>query len=153
MRTAPTASLLLAAALLAGCATRISGGVYTDEDGGWVAPVGNDLQPAPPPPDLARPLPPPDFSLPPPVLPDMADAGKSCGEIVQCMLGCGLMIGGCQLMCLQGGSANGRKEALGVVACAAQNCLAGGGGNLLLCVVSKCGTEVGSCEGFGLGGM
>lgn len=98
--------------------------------------------------DLATP---PDFTV---AAIDLAVPGKTCGQIVQCTIGCGLMLGACQLQCFQGASPEGQQEATALIACAAQNCVAGmhgdgGTGNLLLCIIQKCGTQAGNCKGLG----
>ena len=142
---------------LTGCATRITTGVYTDGDGGLIDPF---VDMAATPVDLAEPIDLAlsiDFARGQPPQDDLAEAGKSCGEIVQCLIGCGLMIGGCQLTCFQGASPSGLTEASALVACAAQKCLAsrrdGGQGNILVCIIGSCGNQVAMCQGFGFGGM
>ncbi|MSP61836.1 MAG: hypothetical protein EXR72_16180 [Myxococcales bacterium] len=147
-RTASIAAGLFLAAAVSGCATRLTGGVYGEEDGGFSNPFGDDMA-KPPPPDLARPI---DLAQ----SPDLAKPGKNCGQIMQCMIGCGAMLGACQAACFQGASPKGLQQAGALVACAAQKCFLAqgdmGGTNPILCLISKCGNEVAMCEGFGFGG-
>ena len=147
MIRSPLLPLALAAALLGGgCATRIVGGVDDDLDGG--PPVVDLAQP----PDLAAaPL---DLTTAPA---DLRTPGKSCGQIMQCMIGCGLMLGQCQLGCFQGASAKGAQQAATLLACAAQKCVlgatdGGNGGSIFVCLFTKCGSQVQMCEGLGFGG-
>ncbi len=129
---------LAAAVLLAACATRVTGGVY-DDDGGGEAPLDATVVP-----DLAA----PPVDLAPPA--DLAQ--KNCGQIMTCVIGCGLTPGACQLGCFQGASPKATQEAGALLACAVQKCLLADGGNLPLCMISNCGNQIQMCEGFGFGG-
>ena len=139
MIRSPLVPLALTAALLGGgCATRIIGGVAVV--------------------DLAQPV---DFAAAPLDLTvgpaDLRAPGKSCGQIMQCMIGCGLMLGQCQLGCFQGASAKGAQQAATLLACAAQKCVlgatdGGNGGSIFVCLFTKCGSQVQMCEGLGFGG-
>jgi hypothetical protein len=134
-------AIALACALASGCATQIHGGVYSDDgpapgDFSSSAPVDSS-QPV----DLAQSV-------------DLAMAGKSCGDIVKCAIGCGLQVGACQLQCLQGASPEGLQQSIALIQCAAQNCLAqlapdgGGQAGIFGCLLTSCGTEVGNCQGL-----
>jgi hypothetical protein len=124
-----------------GCATQIHGGVYTDD-----GPPPEDLAASPQ--DLASSR--EDMASPP----DLAMAGKTCGDIVKCAIGCGLQLGACQLMCFQGASPDGLQQAIALVQCAAQQCGAqlgadgGGQTGIFTCLATSCGQEVANCQGL-----
>jgi len=91
-----------------------------------------------------------DLTPPPDLLP-----GPTCGKIVACVLGCGMMNLLCLPGCVQNAPPMAQQQAFTLVACAAQNCLQGGaGGNMFQifqCLAQKCPTEVQGCQGlFGL---
>jgi len=144
--------------------------------GGGACHEGNGLQlgDLTPPPDLLTVdlLPPVDM-VPPP----------NCGKIVFCALGClggglggiggggtggggGLGGGsgdgganplGCVLGCGQNAPPDQVTAALGLVICAATNCLAGDGGTsgqlgVFQCIADKCPMQLAACPGLGIGG-
>src|SRR5262249_57077838 len=124
-----------------------------------------------PPPDL---LPSPDLIPPPDMVPP-----PNCGKIVFCALGClggglggiggggggGLPSGdgganaiGCVLGCGQNAPPDQITAALSLVACAAQNCLAGDAGTggqlgVIQCLTTNCPTQLAACPGLGIGGL
>jgi hypothetical protein len=117
---------------------------------------GNGLGGPPPPPDLLGPV---DMVPPPDLVPP-----TTCGKIVSCALMCigsggldaGLGNAGCVLGCGTGAPPAEVGAALSLIACAAQNCLAGGTGNQLQifqCLLTSCPTQLAGCNGLGLGGM
>jgi len=139
MRAAARLCVAASALCIAACATQIHGGVYTDDGGGADQSAPPDLTPmvdlTPPPPDLTP--------------------TKTCGDIMRCMIGCGLQLGTCQAMCFQGAPAQAQAEAVQLIACAAQSrCLGadGGAGNLLFCIAMACPSQIQMCQGLGFGG-
>jgi hypothetical protein len=74
----------------------------------------------------------------------------SCGEIVRCIVTCGLTNLTCDQMCFTGADATSIQEAGALALCAATNCLNldGGTGNQLqifMCLTQKCQSQVSMC--------
>lgn len=100
---------------------------------------------------------------PPPDLTPVDLAEKSCGQIVSCVVQCGLTNLACDQMCVTGASPAAIQQAGALTLCAAQNCLAGqftdggmgGGGTagIFECLLSNCGSQVGMCQGLIPGAM
>lgn len=89
--------------------------------------------------------------------------GPSCGQIVLCVVQCGVTNLACSQTCFQGAQPSALQQSGALVLCAATNCLAGGGGDggaggggmlaIFACLSSKCSDEVGKCEGLPFGGI
>jgi hypothetical protein len=93
---------------------------------------------------------------------------KSCGQIVSCVIQCGLTNLTCDPMCIQGADPTAIQQAGALTLCAVQNCLltggdggagglgglgglgGGGGGTagIFQCLLDNCGTEVSGCSGL-----
>ena len=107
--------------------------------------------------------------------PDMTLTGPSCGEMVTCVLQCGLTNLSCSQGCFQGAKTDQITAAGALVLCAATNCLLGGDGGigglgglgggggglgggtleLVTCMATSCQQELSDCGGLlgGLGGL
>jgi hypothetical protein len=90
------------------------------------------------------------------VAPDLAQPGKTCGQIVLCAISCGMVNLQCLQNCGTGASLQEIATAGTLVACAVQNCLprgdAGMGSPTMLatCAFQKCPMQVSACGGLGL---
>jgi hypothetical protein len=93
--------------------------------------------------------------------PDLAQPGKSCGEIAMCAFGCGQDFA-CIGMCAQGADPQQLAALGGLLICAGTNCIsldpdAGGLGGidmtqLFMCLFQNCSQQLSMCGGL-FGGL
>jgi hypothetical protein len=85
-------------------------------------------------------------------MPDMFS--PQCGDIVRCLVTCGLTNITCDQMCVTGASPSAIQSAGALAVCAATNCLNLDGGlstggvnqlGIFMCLTQKCKTEVAMC--------
>lgn len=86
--------------------------------------------------------------------PDLAS--RTCGQIVSCVVQCGVGNLTCDPMCIQGADPTAIAQAGALTLCAVQNCIsftdggAGGGGMLGIfqCLIANCQMQVANCSGL-----
>jgi hypothetical protein len=84
---------------------------------------------------------------------DLQPAGKSCGEVIMCVVQCGFTNLTCSAGCAQGASPQAIQEAGALTLCAAQNCLSLGDGGIntggiFQCLIGSCQQQVAGCSGL-----